>query len=335
LPHEMEQDQQPQVFPYNLIKMGKDLFEKFKKKPLYTTLAGSALVGLVFYLLLTYMLNWCLLPMIPPFLMLAVFWMLDIKRARLLLVAGIVACTVLLVVATVFFVNMYNGIEPVSAYSNDDGMTLRNGVVNPLEGDALTPFNYTLDVYVDESTPVTNVTVIIAGFNSFRNESMTAMPREASDNFTTYYYTTTLSDPVNQFVFWADVNGTWYFASDYVDGVESAVIGPVYTSSWEVAKPVMYYAAIQSYVQFFMIYALLVGMIWWTRRARRMRVKQMEQWEAKRKEAAAQTPKDEAKVPSLSKAMGLESDDTFVCSECGADVQADATECPKCGEKFE
>jgi ribosomal protein L40E len=33
--------------------------------------------------------------------------------------------------------------------------------------------------------------------------------------------------------------------------------------------------------------------------------------------------------------MGLEKEEGFVCSECGADVPADAKKCPKCGEKFD
>jgi ribosomal protein L40E len=33
--------------------------------------------------------------------------------------------------------------------------------------------------------------------------------------------------------------------------------------------------------------------------------------------------------------MGLEKEEGFVCSECGADVPAEAKACPKCGEKFD
>ena len=156
-----------------------------------------------------------------------------------------------------------------------------------------------------------------------------------NDTVAQYYFATTVSDPVNQFVFWANVSGTWYLAADYSEGTEAGLLGPIYSDTWEIAKPMLYYSSIQAYLQFFTIYALLVGMIWWTRRARKMREKSLEKWEQKRKETEAQTPKDETKVPSLAKAMGLESEDTFVCSECGADVPSDATKCPMCGEKFE
>ena len=333
LPQKMEQDQEPLVFPHNLIKMGKDLFARFKKAPALTIPAGAAIVGTAFYLLLTYMMDSCLATIIPPFLMLAVFWLFGIKKARMLVIAGVVTCTVLMLVEAFFFVGVYTGVEPGTAFSDDDGMLLTDGTVSPLRGDDQTVFNYTITVHVNESTPISNISVVIIGLDSWSNESMLPGPR--NDTLAQFYYSTTIANPINQYVFWANVNGTWYLAADYIDGVEAGVIGPVHSSTWEIAKPMLYYSAIQAYVQFFLIYVLLVGMIWWTRRARRMRETQLEKWQAKQVEAAAQTPKDEAKVPSLSKAMGLETDDSFVCSECGADVPADAKECPKCGEKFE
>ena len=65
-----------------------------------------------------------------------------------------------------------------------------------------------------------------------------------------------------------------------------------------------------------------------------MREQQLSKWETEKEKKKAEEGK-EAKVPSLAKAMGLEKEETFVCSECGADVPADATVCPKCGEKFD
>ncbi len=94
------------------------------------------------------------------------------------------------------------------------------------------------------------------------------------------------------------------------------------------------------FIQFFPMYAIMVFMIWWTKRARRMREQQISKWEAESRkkiaEEKAKEQKEDTKVPSLAKAMGLEpAGDTFVCSECGTDVPSDATVCPKCGEKFD
>jgi hypothetical protein len=331
----MEQDQQPLVFPHNLIKMGKDLFEKFVAKPALAIPAGALLVGAAFYLLLMFMMDTCLVTIIPPFLLLGVFWFFRVKRARMLLVAGAIACAVMLFVEAFFFLGVYSDVQPVELYSDDDARTLRDGTVTPLRGDSMTAFNYTVNVYVNGTTAISNVTVLILGLGPLDNRTMVAGPR--NDTVAQYYLATTLSDPINQFVFSAKVNGTWYLAADYEEGIETWALGPIYTSSWDMMQPLLYYSAIQAYMQFFVIYTILVGMIWWTRRARRMRETQLEKWEAKRREEEAKAPKDEAKVPapSLSKAMGLEADDSFVCSECGADVPSDSTQCPKCGEKFE
>jgi rubrerythrin len=66
-----------------------------------------------------------------------------------------------------------------------------------------------------------------------------------------------------------------------------------------------------------------------------MRTEAYEKAVAEREKEREGVGKDETKVPSLSKAMGLETDEGFVCSECGADVPAEAKVCPKCGEKFD
>ena len=311
----------------------KEQFEKFKKTPL-TLPVGAAVTGLAFYAMLLYMLNSCLLPILPPFIMLLVFWNFGIKRVKKLLLGGIIACTILMVIETGFFVDVYSNYEPVVGHSED--YILYNGMVDPLNGDAQTAFNFTLDINItkDPTVPITNVTVMIIGLNDMRNETMTLALR---DNETaSYYYMTTISEPINQHAFWANVNGTWYLAGDFVDGEEAGAMGPIYTSAWEVAKPLLYFSALQAYVQFMGIYTMVVGMIWWTRRTRRMREKQLNDWETKRKDAVAKAPKEDTRVPSLAKAMGLEEEeDSFVCSECGADVPGDAKACPQCGEKFD
>lgn len=335
----MEQDQEPLVFPQNLVKMGKDLFVKFKRDPRLTIPVGAGIIALLHLLILTYLTGTCLVSLLPPFLMLAVFWNFDIKKARMLLVAGLVACTCVMLISTYFFAGMYGATEPSTAYSDDADHVLRDGTVDPFEGDALTEFNYTVEVHVNSTLTVHEVKVLILGLghSTLRNESMLPGPSNTTGNVTVteYHYVTTVSDPINQFAFLANVSGKWYTAADYSEGTEAGANGPIYQDDWEIAKVLLYYSATQAYLQFFIIFALLVGMIWWTRRARRMREQQLEKWEAKRKEAEEKAPKDEAKVPSLAKAMGLEADDTFVCSECGADVPSDASKCPKCGEKFD
>jgi len=309
-----------------------ELFEKFKKTP-YTIPVGAAIIAGVFYLLLVVLFDSCLVTLIPPFLMLGVYWMFNIKRAKKLLLAGFIGCLAMFAAETYFFVGYFSDVEPVEARSENGLLT--DGYVTPLKADMdTTVFNYTVKVNVNTSaSTIEDVTVLIMGLNDFWNESMTLL--SSNDTVATYYYTTTLSDPINYYVFWARIDGQSYVAAHFEDMYESPILGPISTDRWHVAQPVAYYSALQTLVQFFGIYALIVGMIWWTRRARRMRMEQISKWEEKQKKALKDAPKEETKVPSLAKAMGLEEDETSVCSECGADVPGDATVCPKCGEKCE
>jgi hypothetical protein len=145
--------------------------------------------------------------------------------------------------------------------------------------------------------------------------------------------------PVNIFVFGAKINGEWEFAFNQNPQRGSPVPvsyveGPVYKDSGAVSMQLFALSLYASFVIVFPIYALLLLMVWWTRRARRMRVEAFEKAVAEREKETKDVPKGETKV-SLSKAMGSDSGGSFVCSECGADVPADAKVCPKCGEKFD
>jgi hypothetical protein len=335
----MGEDLRPLTYPEKLKEFALGLLDKFKKSP-YVIPGTAGLVAVVFYLMLLFLLETCLVSLLPPFVMLGLFWFMGIKRAKKLLLAGIIACMLMLIIEAVFFVGVASNYEPTSARSNDTALTLRDGVVDPAKGDAQTPFNFTIDVYKANNSTVNSVVLRYKGLSSgWINVTMSPVPGMANDTYARYSFVTTLSEPVYQFCFAAQVDGVWIEAWHYLDDfTKTTVFGPVYDDDFEILKPMLYLAAMQTFLQYYLVYTLLVGMIWWTRRARRMREQQLEKWAQKQKEAEAASPKDEAKVPSLAKAMGLEKDDsedTFVCSECGADVPADATKCPNCGEKFD
>jgi len=132
-----------------------------------------------------------------------------------------------------------------------------------------------------------------------------------------------------------NVNGTWISAGE-VDKLDKLfyIQGPIFKDSFALAAPVVVSALQIDFFYVFGPYAIILGMIWWTRRARRMREKQIEKWQSEQAKLDKGKPKQVSKVPSLDAAMG-KTEEGFVCSECGADVPADATVCPKCGEKFE
>jgi hypothetical protein len=141
-----------------------------------------------------------------------------------------------------------------------------------------------------------------------------------------YYLETEVVNPMSVFYFGTPINGSWTYVG---------ALGPVAGDFGGLIAWLSPTAFVSTFASVYPIFALLLLMVWWTRRARRMRTEAYEKAVAEREKEREGVGKDETKVPSLSKAMGLETDEGFVCSECGADVPAEAKVCPKCGEKFD
>lgn len=314
-----------------------DLFEQFKKTP-YTAPVAIGVTGLVYYLMMAYIPGSCWIGLIPSLLLFGLMWQFGITKVKKLLISGLIAAVVITIVSTGFLVNSFQNMEMAVAVSPGSDPVLFNGTVSPDSGDDTTVFTYNLTVRTPEpGVNVTNVVVNITSLMTSLSAEMTVIGENATLNETYYTYQRTLSAPINQFHFAAIVNGTWVTASDYLDDAHMSVVGPVYSDPWAVAVPVIQYVSLyQAFLQFFPIFAILCGMVWWMRRARRMREDAVHNWEKKRKDVEAKVPEDDTKVPSLQRAMGLEGEpETFVCSDCGADVPSNANKCPSCGEKFD
>ena len=325
-------------------KLLNEQFERFKKTP-YTIPVAIGVTVLLQYLMLVYMPGSCLLGLLPPLILFGLLWQFDIKRVRKMLVIGLVTATLVMGVGTAYLVSWFQDLDVTEAASPGIDPILRNGTVDPLSGGENTAFTYSLTVVrPNENVTVANVSVLITALGVTRNGTMVPIDYNETSLVNHYIYTTQLNDPINQFRFGALVNDTWVEASDYdVNGDPFDIAGPIFSDPLAVAIPIIKYVTLyQAYLQFFAIYAILCGMVWWIRRARRMREQAIERWEQRRKEIEAKEPEDDSKkvqVPSLSKAMGLEDDEGgeegFVCSECGADVPGEARSCPVCGEKFD
>jgi len=306
---------------------------------------GIALAALVYFLVLTYINQLCFSSMIAPLVLLGFFWKVGVKSSKRLIVIGLVASLVFVGILVAFSTHQYETISIKDASSEKHELT--NGTVYPRYAEGTGPYNYTLVIHLaNRNTTVENVYVnILSGVypSTFRNESMSLVYRDNNTLKAEYYYETNLSGAINLFAFAAELNHTWYLAADYNDlGQPRWVPGPIQTNSLAVAGEVLVYSLMQVFLGIFVVYFIIVGMVWWTRRARKMRETQLAKWEKEKEEelvAAGKESKGEkskrSPTPSMSKAMGLESDDSFVCSECGADVPAEAKVCPKCGEKFE
>jgi ribosomal protein L40E len=309
----------------------KEAYAKFLKTP-WTIPVAVGLSALVFYLMLLYMITTCLVTLIPPFFLWGILYVFKVKDIKKLIVVGAIGCFLMMLVAIGFFVVQLQTFDLTEATSSNG--VLEDGRIDPRLGDSSTLYNFTLTVNLDRNdTLVSDVRAVVSGLDHEINQTMNLLNR--NETVASYYYLTTISDPINYYRFIATVNGTTLIAQDHLEGGDAWMIGPIASNWVDVAMPLFYITGIWLFAQFFFMYFLMVGMVWWTRRAKKSREEQLHKWSEAKEKAHAESPKDESKVPSLAKAMGLDKEDTFVCSECGADVPADATKCPKCGEKFD
>lgn len=308
-------------------KILKAWFEKFQKTP-FVIPAGIALTAGIYLLVVAYLSDFCLGGLITPLAMLGIFWYFGIKDIKKLILIGAVAALVFAAVLTVYLPYTWQNMDP--PVIEDEKSIISDGIVTPFNGDESTVYNFTVTVNVANWSMLQDIRVVVVGVGYFTDPDMNVTMHLVPGSYVNatsfdYFYETTVGNPMNIYAFAARVNGTWTVVGD---------LGPVSKDTVAIMTSVFPAAMMQSYLSVFPIYLLLILMIWWTRRARKMRVDAYEKAVTEREKEQEGVPKDETKVPSLARAMGLEKE-SFVCSECGADVPGDATVCPKCGEKFD
>jgi len=314
----------------------KGYYSKFMKTPLPIPTAVAMTVVLYFLYVVYGGTTCCLMGLIAPAALLMLLWSFEVKDIKKLLIVGFVTALLCATVQMSYLTYGYMDLEPMEAESEDLVMT--DGYVTPMHGDADLVYNYTVPIHADNLSVIQDVNLTVIGYkgNMFdaaieTNLTMGLVSWDNTSRVAVYGRDVITSEAINFYIFWANVDGNWTYASS---------IGPIHDSFTAVMVPWAIFSFELVLIQFFPMYAIMVFMIWWTKRARRMREAQVQKWEAesrkKMEEQKAKERKEDTKVPSLAKAMGLEPEgDTFVCSECGADVPSEATVCPKCGEKFD
>jgi hypothetical protein len=319
---------------------------QFSKTP-YVYPVSIAIAAGVYYLTLVYAANVCLINLLTPLVLLGVLWTLKVKSIKKLAIIGLVAFVILSGVWLLAYTQFYAE-SPTGLATSEDGRTLTNGTVTPSRGSGSQVYNFTLTVHLrtnQSGAPVyfKNVTVAIQSVSfpgvTYENNTMTLLENDTADLTQRYFYDTQISTAINAYAFWAEYpNGSVEIGGKWSGGLVTLVQGPFPTSTGAIVAALVPFCFVQTLLNVLVAYYLIIGMIWWTRRARRMREQQIERWQKEEAEKEAAQPKStRAKVPSLAQAMGTDKTEgeTFVCSECGADVPADATVCPKCGERFD
>jgi len=323
----------------------KEQLKKFAKTPFVIPLA-IGISAIVYYFVILYGSSFCLIGLVTPLVLLGVCWYFGVRSVKKLLIVGVLASVILAGVYSATITNQYQHLKYNAGASDDKNVTLQNGTVQPLYGDKATVYEFGVTLHVkNNASDVTDVVVVIQTMGlpsySYKNYTMVEQSREILNNTTgevkvRYVYNTTVPDPVNWYLFGANISNNWYVAADFSSNPAKWLAGPMAKDTNAILGVVLPIALLQSFISsVFPTYAIIVVMIWWLRRTRRMRKTEMEKWEEKRAKEEAMKPKEDVKVSLQRKAMGLEDEGTFVCSECGADVPAEATVCPKCGEKFE
>ena len=324
--------------------MFKGWIKEFSKTPLIYPVSIAIAAG-VYYLILVYATGICLVGLVTPLVLLGFLWVFGVKSIKRLLLVGLVAVVVLSLVWLGVFTTHYLDVQPVVAYS-EDGKTLTNGTVTPLHGQPGQVYHFSLEVHPNATgtqRTFKNVTVAISSVEFpggvYLNHTMNLDSARSDANTSYYYYDTTVASAVNIYLFWAEYpNNSVEIGAVWTSlGVATFPEGPISTDVGAIVIALLPYAFIQTLLNVYVAFLLIVGMIWWTRRARKMREQQVEKWKMEEAEKEATQPKStQLKVPSRYRTgTGKASGETFVCSECGADVPADATVCPSCGEKFD
>lgn len=320
----------------------KVLVERFMKLPTITRIGFSLGVLAVIYALLmvTSPFN-CFINLIVPLLFIGVLWKLKIQGIKQLLIIGVLGSLVIAGIYADVAARYYQDVPAQTAESDDREMF--DGTVTPLYGTSETLYNYTITIRLpSNSSVVTNITVLIGDLKFYGGEghNYTMVLLERNDTVAKYHNLTTVPHPLNLFVFWANIDGEWFIAGNQNPSTRSplptyGVEGPVQNDFGALFALMLPFGLYAGFVNIFPVYVMLILMVWWLKRARQMRVDSYQKAMAEREKEHEGVSKDEAKVPSLAKAMGVEGGEGFVCSECGADVPGDAKVCPKCGEKFD
>lgn len=288
----------------------------------------------------------CLALIALPLAIIFFLWLLRVENFWHMFIVGVVALCFAALISGGAYIVPFVDQSDAEVYSIPEKLT--DGGVYPIRGDESTLFNYTITVITTDENASIDVFVVIAEstsvFKSYetRNETMTntVLNLNSSGNLTsiTYYFETNVVGIVNEYQFFANIDGNWYKAGRVLDGQVLSSIGPISTNTFQLY---IYFTMIWLFLIFsngFPGFLILLLFLRFSRRSKEAKEKMMKRYEAARlgKEdaGAPALPRDKSKkIPTIP--MGDESEEIFVCSECGSDVPASAKFCPNCGEPFE
>jgi len=279
----------------------------------------AILPSLVFLLVFIYI-DFCLSLLVLPLFTVALLWLFRINKLWHQVAIGTVALLIASLLLTAVYVVIIAD-TPTTADGTDGVLT--NGMVTPYRGTPATEYVFTVTVTSDAST--VNAYLNVSGLygEGMRNISMNLISHSASNHTRNYSVTANVEGAVSNFYFTAKTDGGWH--TTYL------VYGPVSSDSTAVFMALIGTMLVQILGYCFMQLLIMILFLRMSAKSKDARQKVMKDYmEKKEKLKTAQTG---TKDSTEGATAGTE--DTFVCSECGADVRATAKFCPNCGEPFD
>jgi hypothetical protein len=255
-------------------------------------------------------------------------WLLNIDKFVHQLLIGVIALVIATLILSGFAFSLLY--EPTVGASSTDG-TLTNGIVAPFKATVGSSSTYTLTVATPNS--VANSSNIFAYVNIAedlsswsKNLTMVLVSNGTSgqNHLWNYSVQTPITSTVTSYVFIASVNGTWRY-TEVMNGPISPDTAAIFILLFSIWLPTIFTYGLMQFI-------VMILFLRFSAKSRQAREKMIQDYKKKKEELGAVKQTSKGGSTKISPAS---SEETFVCSECGADVQASAKFCPQCGESFE
>lgn len=281
----------------------KERFEQFKKSK-YGIPTALILTTVLTLLVLIYAWYFCFSYALIAIIAFGVPNYFGMKKLKKLAIFGLFLFIFLGLAFGVSSFYDFKGMEK-DPVSSSDGL-LTNGTF--VRMDAAEEFQFIVTYTGDNASQVIylNLTEQWTGSGMY-NYTMTQVGGEPGSF--DYVYSDTLPDSVYIFKFQTE-NGTGWTNT-------ASGFGPIDVPDQDFLGALIFGRLFLVFFNIALLFYVLLGLVWWTRRSKR------------KEEEREEEEQPEAEEPE-EKVM-----ERFVCSECGFEVDADAEECPQCGEPFD
>lgn len=286
--------------PQNAPKRGllSDIRETKYSVPLGLSIA--ALVSIVLFVIAG--LYVCLVPLAIALIMYYVPRFFGLKSRKKLFIFG---CVMIVVLSLIYAYSFYYGYSDFDGKAvESDGLELVNGIVTPVHGGA--GDSYTFQVTLSSGANDSVVKLLLR--NAWTGDDALNLTMNYQNVSGQAVYTRTVA--LNETGIY---NYQFYLSSTPEYNVTDAGLGPISVDSGALLNYSLFNGFLGVFISIGVLFFLLLVLTYWMDRSKDKIEKQMAQ-----RQKATST-----------------SGEKFVCSECGAEVSAEAKECPQCGEKFE